>query len=75
LNDVLKVLPIGVALNYFRVFDSWGNLVFATGDQNIGWDGTQRNKPMPAGIYVWMTAGTESGGRTLFKKGTLQLIR
>jgi gliding motility-associated-like protein len=75
LNDVLKVLPIGVNLTYFRVFDSWGNLVFSTTDYRSGWDGTQRNRPMPSGVYVWMTAGTESGGKTIFKKGTLQLMR
>jgi gliding motility-associated-like protein len=75
LNDLLKALPIGLTLNYLKIFDRWGNLVFSTTDPRIGWDGRVRGKDSPTAIFIWTVSGSDSTGRTIVKKGTLQLIR
>jgi len=37
----------------FRLFNSWGELVFYSKDQNIFWDGTLKGKKAPDGAYTY----------------------
>lgn len=60
-NDLLLVhgnSKLVEKINYFRVFDRWGELLyegrdFQINDPSTGWDGTFKGRPMPAGVYVW----------------------
>jgi gliding motility-associated-like protein len=75
-NDKFKPIPVGVAtLNYFRVYNRWGQLMFSTNVFNEGWDGQLRGTPQPTGTYVWMVQGVARSGRVITKKGTVTLIR
>ncbi|MEI9807624.1 MAG: gliding motility-associated C-terminal domain-containing protein [Bacteroidota bacterium] len=39
-NDEFIPFPVGMKqLNYFRVFNRWGQLLFTTNTLNKGWDG------------------------------------
>lgn len=40
---------------FFAIYDRWGQIVFSTQDQNVGWDGKIRNSPLLAegGVFVW----------------------
>ena len=61
INDLLRVhgnSQLVEKINYFRIFDRWGELLFEARDfeinsSTVGWDGTFKGKPMPAGVYVW----------------------
>lgn len=35
------------------IFNRWGELVWESHDQNIGWDGTYNGKIVQGGIYTW----------------------
>ncbi len=75
-NDLLRPVLRGIAkLQYFRVYNRWGQLVFSTGGDGIGWDGTYNGSKQPAGTYVYATQGTDYQGKMLFRKGTAVLIR
>ena len=75
-NDVLKVDAIGIRdFKYFSVFNRWGQEVFTTSNQGIGWDGTRGGQVEPAGVYVWAAMGLDFSGRTVMRKGTVILIR
>ncbi|MFN0031519.1 MAG: gliding motility-associated C-terminal domain-containing protein [Flavobacteriales bacterium] len=37
----------------FSIYDVWGEQLFFTEDETIGWDGSFANKGCPAGSYVW----------------------
>jgi len=52
-NDVLRVNAFGVQLKYFRVYNRYGQLVFATSDAGMGWDGTIGGQAAAMGTYVW----------------------
>ena len=76
INDVLKPIPVGIStLNYFRVFNRNGQLVFQTSQSGQGWDGRINGEPAEVNTYVWEVKGIDYTGKTIFRKGTAVLIR
>jgi gliding motility-associated-like protein len=73
-NDVL--FPRGNCISYleFKVFDRFGELVFESMDQNTGWDGTYKGKPVLPGVYVYYLSATVKGD-ILFTHGDVTLVR
>jgi gliding motility-associated-like protein len=75
-NDVLYLRTIGsVNLNFFRVYDRWGKVIFETGDPANGWDGTYKGKAMMPGVYLFEWEAMCSGGDLLKKQGNVTLLR
>ena len=75
-NDILKPILLGMrTLNYFRVFDRWGKLVFSTSQKGVGWDGTFKGSPQDLGTFVWMAQGTTYTGQVVTLKGYSVLVR
>ncbi len=75
-NDLFRPIPIGMrSLNYFKVYNRLGQLVFSTNRQKDGWDGTFNGQPQDPGVFVWMAEGVDYLGKTIFKKGSVTLIR
>lgn len=64
-----------IQLNYFRVFDRWGNMVFETKDVSASWDGTFNGKPCPYGVYAWSVDGFCTSNKRLTSSGNVTLIR
>lgn len=64
-----------VQLNYFRVYDRWGKLMFETTDPTKEWDGTYNGEMAPMAVYVWDADGFCAAGRRLQKSGNVTLIR
>ncbi len=62
-------------LNYFRVFDRWGVMVFQTSTPTQMWDGTYNGTPCPTGVYVWEADGFCVSGKPIKKKGNVSLLR
>ncbi len=75
-NNKFKLLKRGEAtLNYFRIYNRWGNIVFETKDIDEGWDGTYKGLPQPYAVYVYQIEAVTSTGTVFFKKGNVTLIR
>lgn len=75
-NDVLRPVAAGIAkFEYFRVFNRWGQQVFATATDGHGWDGRIKGKEQATGTFVWMVKGFDYLGAVFFAKGTVTLIR
>jgi PKD repeat protein len=75
-NNVLRPIPVGIAtLEYFCVFNRWGQLVYQSYSPEAGWDGTVGGKPQDAGTFVWMARGKDYTGKTIMRKGTAILLR
>jgi len=75
-NTVFKIINQGaVGINYFRIFDRWGNKVFETTNINSGWDGMYNGKPQPYGVYVYDLEAITSSGIVIRREGNLTLIR
>lgn len=74
-NDVLYVRSAIATKILFRIFDRWGEMVFETTDQNIGWDGTFRNKLLKPDTYDYYLEATCVQGEQKIIKGNVTLIR
>ncbi len=64
-----------IKLNYFKIFDRWGALLFETEDPTNKWDGTVNGKNADAGVYVWEADGFCSDGKKFTRTGNVTLIR
>jgi gliding motility-associated-like protein len=75
-NDQLIPIPVGITkLEYFKVYNRYGELVFNTTQIGKGWDGRIKGKEQNTSTYVWYVQGVDYTGKTIFKKGTSTLIR
>jgi hypothetical protein len=76
INSVFRPIPVGISsLQYFRIFNRLGQLVYNTSSLGSGWDGMLNGLPQDAGGYVWMVQGTDYTGNIISKKGVMVLIR
>ena len=74
-NDVLYVRSDILDECYFVIYNRWGEKVFETVDQNIGWDGKFKQKDCPTGTYDYYFKGKCKDGDELELKGNVTLIR
>jgi gliding motility-associated-like protein len=74
-NDVYIIRGGPFEATDFKIYNNWGQLVFATDDANVGWDGTFKGSDAPLGVYTWTFTIKIAGNRTVIKEGDVTLIR
>jgi hypothetical protein len=62
-------------LNYFRIYNRYGQLVFETTDPTQKWDGLFNGVLAEEGVYVWVADGFCTSGKQINKKGNVTLLR
>jgi len=76
LNDLLRPTLMGVKkLNYFRVYNRWGQMMYETATERAGWDGRLRGLEQGSQVVVWTAEGLGVDGKIYMKKGTSVLVR
>ncbi len=76
-NDVIYVDGWGIKkLNFFRIFNRWGQLIFESNDVNVGWDGTYNGVPQNTETYIYqVSVKTYTNEKDLTKTSSFRLIR
>lgn len=75
-NGEFKIIKRGIAtLNYFRIFNRWGNLIFETTNIDEGWKGDYNGVPQQVGVYVYVIEATTNTGKIIQKQGNVTLLR
>lgn len=75
-NDRLSPILVGIAeLNYFRIWNRWGQLVFESKTAKPGWDGTVAGVPQLTGTFVWEISATDGTGKPFREKGLVTILR
>lgn len=75
-NDFLRPLVRGIKqLNYFRIYNRAGQILFESKTDRPGWDGTFKGTPQPTQAVVWMAEGVGGDGNIHRRKGTALLLR
>lgn len=76
LNDVIRPIAVGIQrINYFSIYNRWGERVFITSINGHGWDGKINGRNQGSGVFVWMVNAIDYLGNPIFLKGTVTLIR
>lgn len=76
LNDIFKPTTIGYkSLNYFRIYNRWGQIVYNSHTLEVGWDGKFEGKPAEMGVYYWLLSTVDRNGNEQNYKGDVTLIR
>ena len=75
-NDKLYVRSRTLSqLEYFRLFNRWGAIVFETKNVSEGWDGNINGRVAEQGVYVYQISGKCENGYDVATSGTVTLIR
>lgn len=74
-NDVLYVQGYGIETLDFSVYNRYGQLIFHSTTQSIGWDGAFLALEEPAGVYTWVLQYQLENGKSRIQKGNTTLIR
>jgi len=75
-NDRLRPVLIGfIKVNYFRVYDRWGKLLFSMNSDLPGWDGKYNGQPVDIQTVVWMIEAVDVDGVVHNKQGTTVLYK
>ncbi len=74
-NDVLKAFPVGIkSFSYFNIYNRYGQLVFSTTNQNVGWDGKFKGALQKLNTFVWIAAAIDYKGNLIQRKGTTTIL-
>lgn len=83
-NDIFRMLTMtknqdaktrAHEIAVFRIQNRWGQTVFETADETLGWDGTYNGEPQDMGSYYYYVKYKCSDGNYYESKGELTLIR
>ncbi len=74
-NDLLYVRGNNILELYFAIYDRWGEKVFETTDQKIGWDGIYKGMSSDPAVFVYYLTVKCPGDREFFTKGNITVMR
>jgi gliding motility-associated-like protein len=77
LNDVFGIIKhLNIEkLNYFGVYNRWGEVIFITENINGKWDGKGIKTDDPSAVYTWVVSAVTYDGETVLYKGNVTLLR
>lgn len=75
MNDVLYFRSNIVVEMELAIYNRWGQRVFFTEDQSIGWDGKFNGQPLSPDVYGFYLRAKCYNGNEYFKKGNITLLR
>ena len=74
-NDILLVKGEGIVAMNFVIHNRYGQQVFKSDSQDVGWDGSFKGKAENPGVFAWYLEYTLIDGSTNLKKGNVTLIK
>jgi gliding motility-associated-like protein len=74
-NDRIYVRGYGIVQMIWRIYDRWGNQVYASEDQYAGWDGKFNGKLLAQDVYHYTLQVVFSSKEKFVKKGDITLLR
>ncbi len=73
-NDVLFVRSNFISTLDLHIYNRWGQEVFKTNNQAIGWDGTFKGERLSPDVFGYYMNITCPNGRSFSKKGNITLL-
>ena len=68
-NDEVRPIAVGIKdIEYFNIYNRWGQLLFSTRINGKGWDGKVGGVLQSTGTFVWTVKATDYNGNIYFQK-------
>ena len=74
-NGIVKVEGFGIGTLNWKIYNRWGQVVFATSNRNQGWDGTFKGALQAMDVYTYTLDVEFTDGQKLRKTGDISLLR
>lgn len=74
-NDILYVDGLGITNMVFRVYNRYGQMVFESTDQSIGWNGTFNQEPLNPATFAWTLEYSLVSGESGKQNGNVTLLK
>lgn len=75
-NDAFRFIAAGMErVEFFNVYNRWGQLVYSSPSPFNSWDGTLAGKAQAPGLYVWAVKAIDYTGAVYIQRGTVTLVR
>ncbi len=74
-NDQFLLRGNGLTKVKMAVYNQWGELVFESSDQSLGWNGMHHAKPAQIGTYVYLISFLDQFGEAIQASGHITLLR
>jgi gliding motility-associated-like protein len=58
-----------------KVFNQWGELLYAGKDISTGWDGTHKGRQQPIGVYFYVIRLILIDKSEVVRKGSVNLLK
>ena len=76
LNEIFNFIGIGVISSNLKIFNRWGEKLFESVDQRLGWNGkTMNGISCPEGVYFWQLSVQMQSGKKKYYSGSVSLLR
>ncbi len=74
-NDVFAVYGFGIRDFDLKIFNRWGEKVFETTTQGVGWDGSFKGKMQNPEVYTYLLDIVYLDGKKTMQTGTVTMVR
>jgi gliding motility-associated-like protein len=74
-NDKMLIYGKSIKSVQLIVYNRWGEKIFESNDQNIGWDGYYKGQLLPPDVFVYYVRAILFSDKQVIKKGDISLIR
>ncbi|MEO5594863.1 MAG: PKD domain-containing protein [Chitinophagaceae bacterium] len=74
-NGIIYVRGFGIGRMKWRIYNRFGNLVFESSSQSVGWDGKYKGVIQPMDVYAYTLEVEFTDGSRATKKGDITLLR
>lgn len=73
-NDMFTIYGTDIRNIDLKIFNRWGELIYATTNQFSGWDGTYKGQLQMPQVYTYVARVTYLNNKKVEKKGTVTLL-
>ena len=74
-NDLFLIYGENIKTVNLKIFNRWGELVFNSENQFLGWDGNYKGQPQQTGVYVYEAQITFLDNTQTLRTGSVTLLR
>ena len=74
-NGIVKVKGFGIGKMDWKIYNRWGQVVFYSNSQAIGWDGTLKGAVQPMDVYTYSLDVEFTDGKKARKTGDITLLK